>query len=680
LAICTATLDDANATVRGWAVSWLPEDAPATIDLVLGKLRDTDVEVCCTAIGKLSRLKDPRVLPALLAQTRVANEKVVDRAVAALAWLGDRGATDRLMEVIRTGATDSLRCTAGYALQRLADPKALEALLALEQQPDRRRYALRALAGYQDPRVGPILLNALDPKNDFFFWEAVDGLAVCKYGPATPALLAAMAGRTPIQRQHIMNTIVSIGDPAALQMFMDALKDPDPRMQEAGIRGLGTQKDPRAIETLLALLPDADQRRVSEVARALGRIGDPRVIEPLLPYLTQKRGGISNEVSDALVALTGRSYVFMGQGPNVVKPGSPAWVPPPFELGRKPLIGNTFTFGQVTDAVFTIINISDCAIVITGLSTLTDAGEEPVTLSGSVYGTITKQGETVVYNGMPQQASREMLHAGFLLPGQVVQVAVRYRPVGQHEQVRVQYLAAAQAYDGTPASLRPLEVFIPVPGEKNGIQRSFKAFDTQAWRAVSYGCERTYSTGPDAGKRAVYLANPPTPLAPREFTARLGGGVLNTGFFIENATPVAARIAGAEPGTLALAYSAALCGYVVLEKETRWLLKNAEQTTRGDLLPHIPLRLLHDADAGDVQVRVGDKQVGLGPDIRSAGRKLWDTYPVVYGDGMYTRGEFITLTPAQLPTFLATLREKGGSLTRHTYYFQSGYYELKLAQ
>ncbi|MDQ7778877.1 MAG: hypothetical protein RDV41_04105, partial [Planctomycetota bacterium] len=81
---------------------------------------------------------------------------------------------------------------------------------------------------------------------------------------------------------------------------------------------------------------------------------------------------------------------------------------------------------------------------------------------------------------------------------------------------------------------------------------------------------------------------------------------------------------------------------------------------------------------GPIRVRVGEKQEGMGEEVKEANWKLWDTYPVSYGDGMYTRGEFITLDQGNILQFLEKAGEKGGRLTVTFYFFKSRYYELVL--
>jgi hypothetical protein len=98
---------------------------------------------------------------------------------------------------------------------------------------------------------------------------------------------------------------------------------------------------------------------------------------------------------------------------------------------------------------------------------------------------------------------------------------------------------------------------------------------------------------------------------------------------------------------------------------------------KGELFCNCPASLFKDIDQrGSVRIRIGDKQEGFGPEEHPAERKFWDIYPVYYGDGMYTRGEFISVEKNHLLSFLQQLTEKNKTLIEHPYFFSSRYFEL----
>jgi len=140
---------------------------------------------------------------------------------------------------------------------------------------------------------------------------------------------------------------------------------------------------------------------------------------------------------------------------------------------------------------------------------------------------------------------------------------------------------------------------------------------------------------------------------------------------IDQARRDAARLTGKPAMDLALGYSTALNGYVLVDGAVRWLLPDTRTEARGKALPAFPLSLLKDVDRGSARIQVDPNPPA------AAGGTFWDRYPIEPGDGMSIRGQLITLTPAQLPEFLNALLARKGSLERHDDYFRSRYYVLK---
>ncbi len=77
-----------------------------------------------------------------------------------------------------------------------------------------------------------------------------------------------------------------------------------------------------------------------------------------------------------------------------------------------------------------------------------------------------------------------------------------------------------------------------------------------------------------------------------------------------------------------------------------------------------------------VQFRVGDKQEREGPNHQSAGWKFVDLFDVFYGDGMYTHGEFVLISPEQAPEFMKKVEGKY-SFKKIDYFLLEHYYDLE---
>lgn len=370
-----------------------------------------------------------------------------------------------------------------------------------------------------------------------------------------------------------------------------------------------------------------------------------------------------------------------GRAPKARKADKPAAAPakaakPVLYLTLRPAKGKAFAFGEAGQAVFTLKNLSDRAVVVAGIRPLTNRTKESVSLAGTAYGSLGKDDKAGGYsfNAMSQRATQLPFYVGLLLPDQSVAVHCSYRPLFRTERFTVSYVAAKAKYDGSAESLAPFRVFVRKAQAPGGPKQVYVPFGDAAWREI---CKRPFASppGPGVGPRGVLIPN--FPGAGQSVEAEVAVAFSGKAFPAEQALAAAARIDKIDPGKVKLTYSRALGGYVVMHPKAWWLLTAADQADRGKPVPVVPPALLQDADAHkDIRVRVGDKQEGLGPDKHPAGWKLWDKYPVEYGDGMYTRGEFIRTDRAGLADFLEEVRKRGLRIKVHVYYFRSRYFVL----
>jgi hypothetical protein len=336
-----------------------------------------------------------------------------------------------------------------------------------------------------------------------------------------------------------------------------------------------------------------------------------------------------------------------------------------------------FKWGEVMPSLFILKNISDRAVVVLGIEPLTNSGEEPIALYGSAYGSVRKRDleDIYEYDGLAQSATRLPFYSGFLLPGQELAAGCQYRPVEKRESFKIRYISSDGKYNRTPDSLKPLRIYIPDKmGREFGMTSTFRFFTESRWLEVSQGMSEAVR---GFSARAVLI--PDLNAVPREQKIEMSIQFKDEGFFLESAQKTAERIIGSRTKEMRMAYSYALGGYVVSEGDSCWLLANGEQKTRGSHLPQFPLMMLKDIDTREsIDIWIGEKQEGFGPGGKSAGWKFWDAYPVLYGDGMYTRGEFIRIDKTSLQKFLEQVRQKGGKLTETKYFFESRYFILEL--
>lgn len=102
--------------------------------------------------------------------------------------------------------------------------------------------------------------------------------------------------------------------------------------------------------------------------------------------------------------------------------------------------------------------------------------------------------------------------------------------------------------------------------------------------------------------------------------------------------------------------------------------------TLNEYVEEPPFSLFKEWDAGKtVEFKVSDKQEGIGPNRKSAGWKFLDRYEVIFGDGMYTHGEFVRISTADAAEFWKRIHGKY-AIKRINYFFNDHYYDLEPMQ
>jgi hypothetical protein len=100
------------------------------------------------------------------------------------------------------------------------------------------------------------------------------------------------------------------------------------------------------------------------------------------------------------------------------------------------------------------------------------------------------------------------------------------------------------------------------------------------------------------------------------------------------------------------------------------------QTLNG-FVEEQPFSLYKEWDEGKtVEFKVGDKQEGTSPNRTPAGWKFLDQYPVIFGDGMYTHGEFVKVSSVDAPEFWKRIHGKF-AIKKINYFFDDHYYDLE---
>jgi HEAT repeat protein/cyclophilin family peptidyl-prolyl cis-trans isomerase len=303
---------------------------------LLGVLTDSEPEVRQMAAFALGLLGDRSVRDRLAGALADASPLVQGAAAEALGLLGDPAAADAiarmLSQIVQTGALaappgeedDVRRDTpaaafrlgvyalvrlnafaqlasvvldqagqprirwwpVAFALQRLADRRALAALMALsrEQHPYTRAFAIKGLATLKDPSALPVLIPLLSSGDRPVLIETIRALGLLADSSAAPPLLRLIRDRNtnPQVRLEAVAAIGGIRSQDVTDTLIDLLSDPIPAVRASAIRSLSLLDADNFITILSGLDPDP----VWSVRAALATVLGTLTPDVALPRLT----------------------------------------------------------------------------------------------------------------------------------------------------------------------------------------------------------------------------------------------------------------------------------------------------------------------------------------------------------------------------------------------------------
>ena len=234
-----------------------------------------------------------------------------------------------------------------FALQRLEDPRALNALItfARDANPYTRAFAIKGLGALRvgsptetntgSPAVGVLLPLTMSPERAIAI-EAVRALGRIGDPAGAPALLKIVQDRMaePHVRLEAVAASGGIRTPAINDVLLDLVSDPNPDLRAAALRSsaaqdpehfvvvlsgldpdphwivraalasvLGTLPPDIALPRLSTMLKDSDQRVVPSVLAALVKIRDPNAPTVLIERLKAEDPAVRAAAAAGLVEL-----------------------------------------------------------------------------------------------------------------------------------------------------------------------------------------------------------------------------------------------------------------------------------------------------------------------------------------------------------------------------------------
>jgi cyclophilin family peptidyl-prolyl cis-trans isomerase/HEAT repeat protein len=304
-------LGDGEARVRRRAALALGRvGLPDAVEPLSKALADEEVEVRQMAAFALGLIGSPAARP-VLAQALAGRDVVLQgRAAEALGLIGDKADAPAIGEMVRThvaaGAlagvepedlTSPLAAPVEavrlglFALARLAvyEPLAT-AVLGADGQPVSRWWPVAyALQRVGDPRAAPALLALLSTPGRYTASFAVRGLAAAK--AAQPQALASLRAEVEQPRDAAMmiqaiRALAALDDRAALPLMTRIVGDPatNPAIRLEAMNALAALADARTSDILVELVSDSAPAVRGVAMRALARV-DPETFTATLSGL-----------------------------------------------------------------------------------------------------------------------------------------------------------------------------------------------------------------------------------------------------------------------------------------------------------------------------------------------------------------------------------------------------------
>jgi HEAT repeat protein/cyclophilin family peptidyl-prolyl cis-trans isomerase len=195
-----------------------------------------------------------------------------------------------------------------YALQRLENPRALAALLALirEQHPYTRAFAAKGLGALKNPAAVPALLPLLSGGDQSASIEAVRALA--RIGdPAAAAPLMKRLQTRGIDAHLRLEIVMALGSvhaanvPGVSDALIDSISDPSPQIRAAALASAATLDPEGFVPILSSLDPDPDWTVRAALAGVLGTLASDTGLPRLMTMLNDGDARVVPKVIESLV-------------------------------------------------------------------------------------------------------------------------------------------------------------------------------------------------------------------------------------------------------------------------------------------------------------------------------------------------------------------------------------------
>lgn len=252
-----------------------PEGTLQHLTQALTDADDAERIAVCSVLGVLQLAAAAPVL----AQQLMGPPEVVHAAAAALTRLGP-DAREYLHQAVLSG-NSAQRQLLLPLLSGTGRSPAIEACLQ-DPDPSVRALACDAAASMGDGSVVNTLFILLKDSNARVAQAAMRAIQSLHTAETKQLALAAARSSAPAERRSALRILSYFGFADALDVFSEALQDPDPRVRDVAIAGLAFIEHPRALALLLETAASASAQARTAAVRGLGQTtATPETLETL---------------------------------------------------------------------------------------------------------------------------------------------------------------------------------------------------------------------------------------------------------------------------------------------------------------------------------------------------------------------------------------------------------------
>lgn len=264
-----------NETLKGY-------NDPKMVNIIIGYLKDNDLEVRKGAVRLVDRFGDKKVIEHL--KVLLEDPDVKMEALSAISRIETSLKHQAKPATLPPRATGPIELASGHGITSGYNAMGAGAAGRYEFiEPYQPRVVLKAFTG--------------DVK---WFDEVV---VIPKHSPIDVGpILAKLKNKDPKTRREAADILGDMGDKSSTGDLIHLLKDNDGYVRQAAARGLGKIKDRKAVEPLIESLKDSDLYVRELSVWALGEINDVRAAKPMLDVaLNDKEKRVKDKAFETLL-------------------------------------------------------------------------------------------------------------------------------------------------------------------------------------------------------------------------------------------------------------------------------------------------------------------------------------------------------------------------------------------